>query len=497
MGNCCQKFLALKIGKFRTTDYRNISILLIGLDNAGKTSIANGISGNLTNPVLPTVGFSSVSIKFKKYSVTLYDVGGGPQIRNIWSQYYGNVHGFIFIIDASDVARLNECKEVFLSMIWHDKVFGKPILIYLNKQDKEGTMHEFDITEHMDVEKLVNLRQCPTKVEICSALPREQISGCRHNYIPDPSLISGFRWLVSFILLHYKHLNDQVLNAERQQLEDAERRRNEWRQNIKDRGTTRSNDSSKEVNFKNPFRPISEFFKESDDTKVIKNGSVGKASSSKNSHLQRVNAVVERNGILPPVDPANSSNFLLNTENKNSHLTIPSTEDKDDLDVFYAKALQPTDDVVSNSPDLSVFTISGRDVPSDSTAEMQPDERMHSAKDSDYILNKSGRALFPFRRVNKTAPAPLDTLSAKRNSSTEPQRGNEDNLSKNQNILTTCQLELAPIISRQAETNLDHRIPGETVEIHSRVKGIFTRNKPITSSTECILTDSDSADVVM
>nr|XP_018905920.1 PREDICTED: uncharacterized protein LOC109036282 isoform X2 [Bemisia tabaci] len=433
MGNCCQKFLALKIGKFRTTDYRNISILLIGLDNAGKTSIANGISGNLTNPVLPTVGFSSVSIKFKKYSVTLYDVGGGPQIRNIWSQYYGNVHGFIFIIDASDVARLNECKEVFLSMIWHDKVFGKPILI----------------------------------------------------------------WLVSFILLHYKHLNDQVLNAERQQLEDAERRRNEWRQNIKDRGTTRSNDSSKEVNFKNPFRPISEFFKESDDTKVIKNGSVGKASSSKNSHLQRVNAVVERNGILPPVDPANSSNFLLNTENKNSHLTIPSTEDKDDLDVFYAKALQPTDDVVSNSPDLSVFTISGRDVPSDSTAEMQPDERMHSAKDSDYILNKSGRALFPFRRVNKTAPAPLDTLSAKRNSSTEPQRGNEDNLSKNQNILTTCQLELAPIISRQAETNLDHRIPGETVEIHSRVKGIFTRNKPITSSTECILTDSDSADVVM
>lgn len=62
--------------------------------------------------------------------------------------------------------------------------------------------------------------------------------------------------------------------------------------------------------------------------------------------------------------------------------------------------------------------------------------------------------------MNKTAPAPLDTLSAKRNSSTEPQRGNEDNLSKNQNISTTCQLELAPIISRQAETNLDHRIPG-------------------------------------
>jgi ADP-ribosylation factor family. len=41
--------------------------------------------------VVPTVGFSSVSLTHRGYVVVIYDLGGGPQIRGIWRRYYVDV----------------------------------------------------------------------------------------------------------------------------------------------------------------------------------------------------------------------------------------------------------------------------------------------------------------------------------------------------------------------------------------------------------------------
>jgi hypothetical protein len=41
--------------------------------------------------VVPTVGFSSVSVTHRGYCVVIYDLGGGPQIRGIWHRYYVDV----------------------------------------------------------------------------------------------------------------------------------------------------------------------------------------------------------------------------------------------------------------------------------------------------------------------------------------------------------------------------------------------------------------------
>jgi ADP-ribosylation factor-like protein 13B len=41
--------------------------------------------------VVPTVGFSSVSLTHRGHCVVIYDLGGGPQIRGIWHRYYVDV----------------------------------------------------------------------------------------------------------------------------------------------------------------------------------------------------------------------------------------------------------------------------------------------------------------------------------------------------------------------------------------------------------------------
>lgn len=46
--------------------------------------------------VLPTIGFRTVSLKHKSYSVKIYDLGGSFQIRPLWPKYYNDVSDLRF-----------------------------------------------------------------------------------------------------------------------------------------------------------------------------------------------------------------------------------------------------------------------------------------------------------------------------------------------------------------------------------------------------------------
>lgn len=65
--------------------------MLLGLDNAGKTVAAKGLAGESFETVMPTVGFSLVSLSYKSYTVKVFDLGGGSNIRGIWTHYFVDV----------------------------------------------------------------------------------------------------------------------------------------------------------------------------------------------------------------------------------------------------------------------------------------------------------------------------------------------------------------------------------------------------------------------
>ena len=91
---------------------RNLYLLMLGLDNSGKTCTAKTLVGESLDNVAPTIGFSKVSSKYKGFNVTIYDLGGSKSFRGIWPKYYHEVHGFIFVVDASDNSRMEETAEV-------------------------------------------------------------------------------------------------------------------------------------------------------------------------------------------------------------------------------------------------------------------------------------------------------------------------------------------------------------------------------------------------
>lgn len=79
--------------------------------------------------VTPTVGFTRIEMKQDKFQVTIFDLGGGRRIRDIWKNYYTMSHGVVFVVDSTDVDRIHETKETLTEVLGHPYISGKPVLV--------------------------------------------------------------------------------------------------------------------------------------------------------------------------------------------------------------------------------------------------------------------------------------------------------------------------------------------------------------------------------
>ena len=55
---------------------REMRVLILGLDNAGKTTILKKFNGEDTNEISPTLGFNIKTLEFEEYKLKVWDVGG-------------------------------------------------------------------------------------------------------------------------------------------------------------------------------------------------------------------------------------------------------------------------------------------------------------------------------------------------------------------------------------------------------------------------------------
>ncbi|KAL4786336.1 P-loop containing nucleoside triphosphate hydrolase protein [Aspergillus varians] len=98
------------------TSKEEYSVLLLGLDNAGKTTLLSQIKalyqpradGTLApNPgkTVPTVGQNVSTISLPDMYLKIWDVGGQISMRNLWQSYYSSCHAIVFVVDSTDVGQ--------------------------------------------------------------------------------------------------------------------------------------------------------------------------------------------------------------------------------------------------------------------------------------------------------------------------------------------------------------------------------------------------------
>ncbi|MBN3297167.1 AR13B protein, partial [Amia calva] len=198
---------------------RKVTLVMLGLDKAGKTATVKGILGENPEDVAPTVGFSKIDLKQGDSDVTIFDLGGGKSIRDIWQNYYAESHGVVFLVDSSDVERMCETRDNLAEVLRHPRIAGKPVLVLGNKQDRDGALYEGELVESLSLEKLVNKYRCPCKIETCCAVMDNSMNR-------EHPVKRGLGWLLRIIHCDYAALNGRVEKdtAERRALEDQDKR---------------------------------------------------------------------------------------------------------------------------------------------------------------------------------------------------------------------------------------------------------------------------------
>lgn len=85
-------------------------LLMLGLDNAGKTTVVKKFNGEDIDLISPTLGFNIKTLEYSGFKLNIWDVGGQTSLRSYWRNYFESTDGLIWVVDSSDRARLLDCK---------------------------------------------------------------------------------------------------------------------------------------------------------------------------------------------------------------------------------------------------------------------------------------------------------------------------------------------------------------------------------------------------
>eukprot|EP00118_Oscarella_pearsei_P013162 m.102223 g.102223 ORF g.102223 m.102223 type:complete len:182 (+) comp37156_c0_seq6:5984-6529(+) len=148
MGNAFHKLFASLFGK------KEMRILMVGLDAAGKTTILYKLKLGEIVTTIPTIGFNVETVEYKNISFTVWDVGGQDKIRPLWRHYFQNTQGLIFVVDSNDRERASEAKEELFRMLQEDELRDAVLLIFANKQDLPNAMNAAEVTDKLGLHEL-------------------------------------------------------------------------------------------------------------------------------------------------------------------------------------------------------------------------------------------------------------------------------------------------------------------------------------------------------
>ncbi|CAN8097162.1 unnamed protein product [Discula destructiva] len=162
---------------------KEIRILILGLDNAGKTTLLYRLKIGEVVTTIPTIGFNVESVTYKNLNFNVWDLGGQTSIRPYWRCYYANTAAVIFVVDSTDIERLQTAADELSAMLNEEELKDAALLVFANKQDQPGAKGAGDISQAL---RLGELRDRNWSIMACSAVDGSGVS-------------EGMDWLVQTV----------------------------------------------------------------------------------------------------------------------------------------------------------------------------------------------------------------------------------------------------------------------------------------------------------
>ena len=166
---------------------QQLRVLLLGLDNAGKTTTLLQMIGKQGETV-PTIGFSVEKVKVNNLEFVVWDVAGQERLRPFWRHYYRGTSGVIFIVDSTDKDRMAVAKKELHGILKEEELKYASLLILANKMDLKGAMKPEEVAKHLDLASITTKKHniFPTVAKTGQGL-KEAITWLSENMKPISS----------------------------------------------------------------------------------------------------------------------------------------------------------------------------------------------------------------------------------------------------------------------------------------------------------------------
>jgi len=168
-------------------------ILFLGLDNAGKTTLMHMLRDDKLIIHEPTRHPQNEELQINQVRFFAYDLGGHAAARRLWEQYYQDVDGIVFMVDATDIRRFQEARNELSKLLTSEPLQKIPFLILGNKIDAREAVSEMQIKEALGIDQTTGKKPSrlppgtqPIEVFMCSVVKRAGYA-------------EGFRWFSEYL----------------------------------------------------------------------------------------------------------------------------------------------------------------------------------------------------------------------------------------------------------------------------------------------------------
>lgn len=130
--------------------------LLLGLDNAGKSTLLYTLKLGEIVTSIPTIGFNVATMQAKGYKIVSWDMGSKMNRTSMCKTLKDlrSVSGLVYVLDSKDEPRISNAKDELYWLLGQKELEGVKLLVLANKQDLPGALTKDQVIEELELEKI-------------------------------------------------------------------------------------------------------------------------------------------------------------------------------------------------------------------------------------------------------------------------------------------------------------------------------------------------------
>jgi len=131
---------------------KKLEVVLVGLENSGKTTLLNVLASGAPVETVPTIGLNVKMVRKGGVQMKCWDIGGQAQYRSEWGRYTRGCDVIIYVVDAHAVDSIPLARKELYRLLEDQGLSHTPILVLANKVDLQPHISEQELITQLNLD---------------------------------------------------------------------------------------------------------------------------------------------------------------------------------------------------------------------------------------------------------------------------------------------------------------------------------------------------------